>query len=249
MSDREQPPRNPQRAPAARDPKAIEAARRFLSETLGQMGFTASVEVREEADETIFEIVGPDATHIVGKKGREYFKRRNAATLGREWAAPSTSATALATAREIAHEAIQLFLDDQVDAVYLVYNEFKSVIQQRVEGDALLAGTEEELDQFVDGLHRDVRLIRQWLSGALFWFRCQARRVVCGRAANGRAVGRCNWQVWIGLDFIGLDVCLAILEVLHEGLGDPKYRACPLLRRMVAAGHLGRKTKRGFYTY
>lgn len=69
MSDREQPPRNPQRAPAARDPKAIEAARRFLSETLGQMGFTASVEVREEADETIFEIVGPDATHIVGKKG------------------------------------------------------------------------------------------------------------------------------------------------------------------------------------
>jgi 3-hydroxybutyryl-CoA dehydrogenase len=50
-------------------------------------------------------------------------------------------------------------------------------------------------------------------------------------------------------DFIGLDVCLAILEVLHEGLGDPKYRACPLLRRMVAAGHLGRKSGRGFYTY
>ena len=50
-------------------------------------------------------------------------------------------------------------------------------------------------------------------------------------------------------DFIGLDVCLAILEVLHEGLGDPKYRPCPLLRRMVAAGHLGRKTGRGFYTY
>jgi len=50
-------------------------------------------------------------------------------------------------------------------------------------------------------------------------------------------------------DFIGLDVCLAILEVLHEGLGDPKYRPCPLLRRMVAAGHLGRKTRRGFYTY
>ncbi len=42
-------------------------------------------------------------------------------------------------------------------------------------------------------------------------------------------------------DFIGLDVCLAILNVLHEGLGDPKYRPCPLLRRMVAAGHLGRK--------
>jgi 3-hydroxybutyryl-CoA dehydrogenase len=50
-------------------------------------------------------------------------------------------------------------------------------------------------------------------------------------------------------DFIGLDVCLAILNVLHEGLGDPKYRACPLLRRMVAAGHLGRKSGQGFYTY
>jgi 3-hydroxybutyryl-CoA dehydrogenase len=50
-------------------------------------------------------------------------------------------------------------------------------------------------------------------------------------------------------DFIGLDVCLAIMNVLHEGLGDPKYRPCPLLRRMVAAGHLGRKSGRGFYTY
>jgi 3-hydroxybutyryl-CoA dehydrogenase len=50
-------------------------------------------------------------------------------------------------------------------------------------------------------------------------------------------------------DFIGLDVCLAIMEVLHGGLGDPKYRACPLLRRMVAAGHLGRKSGRGFYVY
>jgi 3-hydroxybutyryl-CoA dehydrogenase len=50
-------------------------------------------------------------------------------------------------------------------------------------------------------------------------------------------------------DFIGLDVCLAILEVLHDGLGDPKYRPCPLLRRMVAAGQLGRKTGQGFYTY
>ncbi|MFL5495076.1 MAG: 3-hydroxybutyryl-CoA dehydrogenase [Gemmatimonadales bacterium] len=50
-------------------------------------------------------------------------------------------------------------------------------------------------------------------------------------------------------DFIGLDVCLAILEVLHRGLGDDKYRACPLLRKMVAAGHLGRKSGRGFYQY
>lgn len=50
-------------------------------------------------------------------------------------------------------------------------------------------------------------------------------------------------------DLIGLDVCLCILEVLHQGLGDDKYRPCPLLRRMVAAGHLGRKSGRGFYEY
>lgn len=50
-------------------------------------------------------------------------------------------------------------------------------------------------------------------------------------------------------DFIGLDICLAILGVLHEGLGDPKYRPCPLLRRMVAAGQLGKKSGRGFYQY
>ena len=50
-------------------------------------------------------------------------------------------------------------------------------------------------------------------------------------------------------DFIGLDVCLAILEVMHDGLGDDKYRPCPLLRRMVAAGYLGRKSGRGFYEY
>jgi 3-hydroxybutyryl-CoA dehydrogenase len=50
-------------------------------------------------------------------------------------------------------------------------------------------------------------------------------------------------------DFIGLDTCLAIMNVLHEGFGDSKYRACPLLRQYVAAGWLGKKSGRGFYTY
>ena len=50
-------------------------------------------------------------------------------------------------------------------------------------------------------------------------------------------------------DFIGVDVCLNILEVLHRDLGDPKFRPCPLLRKMVDAGRLGRKTNRGFHAY
>ena len=50
-------------------------------------------------------------------------------------------------------------------------------------------------------------------------------------------------------DLIGLDTCLHVMEVLHEGFGDSKYRSCPLLKRYVAAGRLGRKSGRGFYQY
>jgi 3-hydroxybutyryl-CoA dehydrogenase len=50
-------------------------------------------------------------------------------------------------------------------------------------------------------------------------------------------------------DLIGLDTCVAIMEVLHDGLGDPRFAPCPLLRQYVQAGRLGRKSGRGFYTY
>ena len=50
-------------------------------------------------------------------------------------------------------------------------------------------------------------------------------------------------------DFIGLDICQHIMETLYEGFGDPKYRLCPLIKQLVSAGHLGRKTGRGFYEY
>ena len=50
-------------------------------------------------------------------------------------------------------------------------------------------------------------------------------------------------------DLIGLDTCLAVMEVFYQGLADSKYRPCPLLKEMVAAGYLGRKSGRGFYSY
>ncbi len=50
-------------------------------------------------------------------------------------------------------------------------------------------------------------------------------------------------------DFIGLDICLNIMETLHKGFGDPKYRPCPLIRQLVTAGHLGKKSGKGFYEY
>ena len=66
-------------------------------------------------------------------------------------------------------------------------------------------------------------------------------------AADGLAGGGEGRDVCA--DFIGLDTVLAIAEVLHDGLGDPKYRPCPLLRQYVDAGRLGRKAGRGFFDY
>ena len=88
--------------------------------------------------------------------------------------------------------------------------------------------------------------------------RCSTRRVFClyegvGDAEAIDTVMRLGMNHPMGplalADLIGLDTCLAILEVLHEGFGDPKYRPCPLLRQYVEAGRLGRKTGRGFYEY
>ena len=75
------------------------------------------------------------------------------------------------------------------------------------------------------------------------WARSSRSTPPCGSAPTTR---------WVRLqlaDFIGLDTCLAVMQVLHEGLADSKYRPCPLLVKYVEAGWLGRKTQRGFYDY
>jgi F-type H+-transporting ATPase subunit gamma len=84
--------------------------------------------------------------HIVGKKGREYFKRRYASKIKHEWSAPQVSDKALERAREIAHVATELFLSKEVDGVYIVYNEFKSAIVQRVTVEPLLPVVPMKLD-------------------------------------------------------------------------------------------------------
>ncbi len=85
--------------------------------------------------------------HVVGKKGREYFRRRYAARIKHEWAATVASGPALALAREIAHVATETFLANDVDAIYLVYNEFKSAISQRVTVEPLLPVVPMKLDE------------------------------------------------------------------------------------------------------
>jgi F-type H+-transporting ATPase subunit gamma len=84
--------------------------------------------------------------YVVGKKGREYFRRRGA-SIARDWTAPAAGPTALALAREIAPEAIERFLARDVDAVYLVYNEFKSAISQRATVEQLLPVKPAALDE------------------------------------------------------------------------------------------------------
>jgi F-type H+-transporting ATPase subunit gamma len=84
--------------------------------------------------------------HIVGKKGRDYFKRRHAGKIKHDWPAAPSSEKAQGLAREIASSATQLFLANDVDAIYLVYNEFKSAISQRVTVEPLLPVVPMKLD-------------------------------------------------------------------------------------------------------
>ena len=94
------------------------------------------------------------------------------------------------------------------------------------------------------------------VNALLFPYLNNAIRLLEGGVATKEGIdaamrGGCNFPMGplALLDLVGLDTSLAILDALHDEFGDPNYRAVPLLRRMVAAGHLGRKTKRGFYDY
>jgi len=85
--------------------------------------------------------------HVVGRKGRDYFRRRYAARIKHEWSAAAASEPALALAREVAHVATEAFLGKDVDGIYLVYNEFKSAISQRVTVEPLLPVVPMKLDE------------------------------------------------------------------------------------------------------